>query len=116
MKDIKLNVAGTDLALEDYDFVLIDGAERVAQNIQIRLRTFVGEWYLDRNFGLPYFETILVKNPNGGLIRSILKAVILETLDVTELTQFTTEIDDLTRELFITFTCETTFGTISGEV
>ena len=116
VKDIALTADGSDLDLTDNTLTLIEGVQRVTQNLLIRLRAFRGEWYLDRNFGLPFYEKILVKNPDGGLIRSLFKAVIIGTEDVLELTRFEAEFDSSTRQLSITFTCETAFGTVSGEV
>lgn len=49
-----------DIALENGDLPLvtrrISGTELIAQRIRIRLRTFLGEWLLDRRVGLPFLR------------------------------------------------------------
>jgi hypothetical protein len=72
--DIKLDPMTHDLALsKTNDLVLIDGAERIAQQIKVTLLTFFGEWFLDTTFGVPYLEIILIKNPNRAEIENIIR-------------------------------------------
>lgn len=76
--DIALSAASHDLLLSPTnDLILIGNAERVAQQIKISLKAFLGEWFLDTGFGVPYFEEILVKNPNTMIIREIIRDRIL---------------------------------------
>ncbi|MFY1894735.1 hypothetical protein ACOTCN_12180 [Achromobacter xylosoxidans] len=72
-----------DLALSDnhdlaLDLVgrasLIDGAAKVAQQIKVTLLAFLGEWFLDTSFGVPYFEEVLVKTPTRVEVQSPLPA------------------------------------------
>lgn len=66
-----------DLALSERgDAILVDGQRQIAQQIEITLLTFLGEWFLDTTFGIPYFESILVKAPNRAEIESIIRAKI----------------------------------------
>jgi hypothetical protein len=75
-----------DLKLTDGQVTLTpDLKTAVAQHIAIRLRTFFGEWFLDADEGVPYFELILVKNPDLGRINSIFRSVILETPGVSSI-------------------------------
>ena len=41
------------------------------QRIDCRLRTFLGEFWLDQSIGIPYFQEILKKNPIKYIYKSI---------------------------------------------
>jgi hypothetical protein len=73
----------------------------VAQHIAIRLRTFFGEWFLDAREGVPYFELILVKNPDLPRIENIFRTVILETPGVSNIDRLLLAHDAATRILSI---------------
>ena len=112
MTDLKLDQLTHDLVIEDGDLVLVTDAEALIQNLKIRLYTFYGEWAFDTTQGVPYFEDILVKNPNISNIQAVLKSVILETKGVTKLTAFVFEYDPKARSASLNFTVESEFGTI----
>ena len=55
--DIAIDVNTSDIVLtDDGDIMLIDNAERVAQQIVISLRFWLGEWLLDTSLCVPYLE------------------------------------------------------------
>jgi|SRR3990172_2625271 len=76
--DLALDSSG-DLAFEDGDLVLLDGTEAIAQHLAIRFRFFLGEWFLDQRIGMPFYQKILVKNPNLALVRSLFNRAALDT-------------------------------------
>jgi hypothetical protein len=55
----------------------LTGIEYAALEIQQVLMTILGEWFLDLNKGVPWVESILVKNPSFEYIRGILRNQIL---------------------------------------
>lgn len=110
MADFKLDPVTGDLDLSTGDIQIVDGAEAVAQHVRIRLRFLFGEWFLDRRLGVPYFQSILIKNPGTNVVRRILRQVVAETPGVEELREFTTTYDGLTRALTVRFQ-----GVASGE-
>jgi hypothetical protein len=55
----------------------IDGREYAAQKIRQRLAFILGEWFIDQELGIPWFEGILVKDPNLEWIRGVLRREIL---------------------------------------
>lgn len=70
--DLKLSKLG-DLDLDAQGrATLIGGAEQIAQQIRLTLSIFLGEWFLDISFGVPYFESILGK----GRTKSEIEAVV----------------------------------------
>jgi len=112
INDLKIDLDTSDLVLENYDFALVDDNERVRQQLHIRLLTFQGEWYLNTNFGVPYFENILGKQIDRALIESVIKAEIMKVADVLEITSFEMEIDASVRSLTVEFSVMTTFGVL----
>lgn len=77
-----------DLLVVDGDLVLVTGAEEIRQNIVQRLRVFLGEWFLDINDGIPFFQQILVKNPDQGKIDDLLINRVTGTPGVVQLLDF----------------------------
>lgn len=112
MKNLKLSESRHDLEIVNYNLVIVEGIDRVRQHLRTRLWFFKGEWFLDTTFGVDYYGSILIKNPNLTTIASIIKATILDTLDVNQLLEYTQEYDAVRRELNVDFKVDTTFGII----
>ena len=102
-----------DLQVVNNDLVLITGKPEIAQHILQRLRFYLGEWFLDNTRGVPYYQQILVKNPDRGVIDAILQDTINQTPGVTTLTNFSSSFVAGTRQLSVNFRCQTTSGTVS---
>ena len=64
--DIRLTKAG-DLELTKTGDIQLTTS--IQQDILIHLRWIFAEWRLGPEFGLPYFQDILVKNPNTDIIK-----------------------------------------------
>lgn len=72
-----------DLRLTNGQLTLTAGNDAVKQHLINRLRIFLGEWFLDRRVGIPYFKSVLVKNPDRPAVRSIFRRTIRETPGIT---------------------------------
>lgn len=99
MADLKLSTLTHDLDLSTNDAEIIDGVDAIAQNLRIRYRFFLGEWFLDVRQGIPYYERILIKNPEFADVNAILREVALTTPGVAEVDRFDSEFDGASREL-----------------
>lgn len=108
--DIKLDVFG-DVDFTDNEISLVTETDAIAQHLRIRLRTFLGEWFLDTRIGMPYFEEFLVKNPNRLVMDARLREAILETPGIASLTSINYELDGFTRALSISFEAVLVSGT-----
>lgn len=86
---------------------LIDSPECVAQAIKTRLLLLRGEWFVDTSDGTPYATDILGKSNKTIRDREI-RARILETPNVTEITEYSSSVVD--RALSVTATVNTAFG------
>ena len=93
--------------------LLIDNAERVAQQIKIKLLTFLGEWFLDTTWGVPYLEYILVKQPNQELIKQILSEQISSVDDVKSLNALELDYQVKIRTLIVNYEVSTEYGLIT---
>ncbi|WP_304154230.1 hypothetical protein [Megamonas hypermegale] len=111
--DIALNVNTNDLVLQNGDLIIIDNAERVAQQILITLRFWLNEWFLDTRQGVPYLEYILVKNPNMSHIRQILTQQIQSVEGVKDIVSLDLDFRRVTRELYVYFEADTDYGLVT---
>jgi len=112
MSDIALDSITGDISIIEGVIALNDENTAIAQHLRSRLRTFFGEWFLDISVGVPYFEQILIKNPNPVSVDSILKKEILETDGILELLTFDLDLNPTTRELTLTFQARTITGSV----
>ena len=109
--DLALDGNG-DLDLSDNEAHLVDGDDAIVQHAQIRLRLFRGEWFLDTRVGMPYYEQILVKNPDLVVVRALFRRAILETPGIEEITAFDLQFDASTRRMRLTFTAQKSDDTV----
>ena len=110
--DIAMDVNTNDIILDNSDCLMIDNAERVAQQILITLRFWYGEWFLNVNEGVPYLEYILIKKPNMAHIRQILTEQIQSVEGVQSVTDMTLEFDQRARTLLVEYSATTDYGLI----
>jgi len=116
MRDFQLIENENDLELINKDFYITTELSRyVLQKLRIRLGMFKGEYYLNINKGLPYFDSILIKNPNISYIEDLFKIEINTCPGIEELLSFILTIDKNTRELFVDFTAKLENGEIINE-
>lgn len=113
MKDLLLTLDG-DLALAATGDISI--TDSIRQAIVIRLRWFLNEWRLGPDFGLPYFEEILIKNPNEARIRQIFLEAILEVDEVSDAEILSFNIDKQNRKARLVFEAVTGEDFIRDEV
>lgn len=112
MKDLLLNSNHSDLVIQNYDLQIVDGSEQIKQNLAIRLRFFLGEWYLNIDEGIPYYQDILIKSPNRTRVESIFKETIINTLGVSQILSFESDFNAIQRKYSVKFQAETDLGII----
>jgi len=108
-----------DLALAaDHDLDLdllgrtsfVDGADRIAQQVKVTLLFFLGEWFLDTTFGVPYLEKVLIKAPDRAGIEGILRARIGAVPGVERVRSLDLQVERQQRALRVAFDADTTAG------
>lgn len=108
--DILLDSDG-DIDITDNSASLVTEYEAIAQHLKIRLRTFLGEWFLDTRVGIPYYQEFLIKRPNKLVMDTRLREAILETPGITDLGPLEYSFDGANRTLAISFQATLDSGT-----
>lgn len=67
---------------------VVENGEAVALHIKHRLMTFKGEWFLDTEAGVPWLGDVLGRAYDPALAEAVVKAEILDTHGVVEITSF----------------------------
>ena len=111
--DLAMDMTTGDLALRDGDVLLIDNAERVAQQILITLRFWLGEWFLDVQDGIPYLDYVLVKSPNLLHIRQIFTEAIEKIEGVQRVEEMKFAFDVKNRSLRVDYEVSTNHGLLT---
>lgn len=93
----------TDIILDDNNDITFDGDDLaffevekgvinpylVAQRLEIKLRSFKGEWFRDINYGIPYIPNILSRNNQRELADTYIKQVIKKDPDIKSIKSYT---------------------------
>ena len=111
--DILLKADGDLFVSPDGDIMI---GNSVAQKVRIKLLWFAGEWRWDTDEGLPYFEELLVKNPDTDYFESIIRQTICEIDEITEVKNVEVTFDKHTRNAVIRYTALTDYETLNEEV
>lgn len=104
-------VIGTDLSWTY-------GIPAVAQGVRIALANIRGEWFVDLDDGVPYFEregvdpnlVLLGKKFAPELVRAVMRPVILKVPGVASITSLDPVFDGTTRTMTVNFVVQTVFG------
>lgn len=108
-----------DLLLDDDgDLAIVDGdlglaranIAGIGQLVRIACGMFRGEWFLDTEAGIPYFEEVFVKAPDMAAIREWFRREVAAVPGVRSVTRIDLVFDGATRELTINITADTDAG------
>lgn len=113
--DIKLT-DGHDVQIMNGDLVIVDGAARVAQQIKVTLLTFLAEYFLDVTFGVPYVESVLVKNPDRPELEWMFRQKIMSVPGVSSIKKIDLKYDSIKRDLFLSFEANTQDGVVADSI
>jgi hypothetical protein len=103
--DIELDTTTNNLRM-------VSGDDEILQIVLRNLETFLGEWFLDSTLGVPWFQSILIKNPSIETIDAAVIDVIGRSKGVLSIQRYESELDTATRELSISFSIQTVSGII----
>lgn len=92
-----------DLALVNHTLVWVTGPAYTRQRLAARLKSFLGEWFLDRRRGIPYYRHVFVRNPNLDVVRRIFTQVITRCPGVLALTSLELDYNPSARTLGVSF-------------
>jgi hypothetical protein len=89
-----------------------DGLEYCAQLVKCRLLTFLGEWKLDPNIGIPW-TGVLDRSYDISATKFAVQRTIETTPGVKSLNSLTLKADNETRLLTVDFTATSIYGEIA---
>lgn len=89
------------------------GVLAVAQNIQTRLQSFLGDCFFDTAAGIDWFNLLGTKNQLQ--LKLAISSVILNTENVASIISLSLNLDPFTRNLLLTYKVQTYFGEIVAE-
>lgn len=105
--------ADNDLAVENNRFVLLSGSDAIGQNQKTNLKMYFGEWFLDTEIGVPWFQAILGKGSNPAVVDALLKNAIANTPGTISIEDFSLDLDETTRELTLEYETLVQNGTVT---
>lgn len=116
MSSIKLDSSG-DIDFTNGQMTILnlnraEYLEETAQRLRLKLKTFLGEWFLDDRVGMPYREYFLIKNPRPSVMRAIFRETIINDEQVDRLDDLSLDYDGQTRSLTMAFSATLLTGEI----
>lgn len=100
------------LVIENGDFVLVSGVDAIVQQCRIALQMFQGEWFLNLDAGIPYWERILGQKPNTAIAAAqiFFSRELLAVPGVNKILLLNITYTGVTRLLNISWQVSTVFG------
>lgn len=103
-----------------HDVIFLNGAapvtrsqqDIVAQRLKITLQTFLGEWFLNLEVGIPYFQQILNKVRSKSTIDAIFQNAILNDPGVLEIVSYQSTLNNQLRGFDLQFAVRVLDGSI----
>lgn len=109
--DVELDKDTHDLLISNRDLVVIqDTTNAIVQRLIVKLQFFKGEWFLNKQFGIPYNQTIFTKGVTKAQVDSIFRNKILSTPGVVELITFSSTLNTSNRSYTSSFSCRASTG------
>lgn len=103
------------LTNNDYTFgngqldYFINTPEAVGQVVETSLLLFLGDWYLNSDLGMPWFESVLGKHSKTEADNAI-EDYVLEVQGVLDIAEYESIIDPISRKFTVTMTIDTVYG------
>lgn len=102
-----------DIYISNGSFATVDGRNEVAQLTTTRLRSFLGEWFLNTSTGVNYYGIVFATPIDLAAIDNEFRSIIINTTGVNELTSYSSTVDSAARLLKIEFTATSIYGQVS---
>ena len=107
--DFGLDDDGDEFA-DETGLAMTGDLDGIRQQVMLRLGFFKGEWFLDEERGVPWYEEILIKSPNLIRIREIFREAILSVSGIREVTYLDLRFTAFARTLDVNFRASTDLG------
>lgn len=111
--DLKLTLDTHDLYWKKGDLSFTFGSCWLRQKIEVKLRFFYQEWFLDTSKGVDYYGMLFVKNPDINAIDNMIKITVLEIEEVLSMLSYQSSYNAALRTMNINFKVNSIYGEIS---
>lgn len=112
-QDVALAPDG-DILLDAEGLHFVSGKPAVVQAVQIRLLMFKGEWFLNQDIGMPYFEELIgdASKARGveDRMHAAAAAAILDAPGVDSILKLNVTVDRQNRTMTVTWQAKCSFG------
>jgi len=100
--DILLDNETGDILFDNGSTVTSTKELDLSQRLRIRLATFSGEWFLNTDFGVPWFQQIIGKQRSKDTVDAIIQEEIYKEPDVKSIASFSSNWDRVGRRYSLT--------------
>lgn len=115
MIDYYLDPTTHDVVINNFTLAVTkDKADLITQRIKIKLMWFMGEWFLDENYGIPYLQEVFIKGVDLNTLDDIFRQAIADEDGVLDLVEYSSEFNSTTRSLTIKSKIRVDSGEIIG--
>lgn len=115
IRGLRLDPVTGDLDHDGRRLQPVADLEAIAQSLRTRLAFFRGEWFLDEDFGTPWFQTILGTKAPAAAVKQAFREIIIDTDGVLDLKKL--ELSEVSaRNYLLRFTVTTDLGELTLEV
>lgn len=106
----KLDDTNWDLVFVNRQIAWVVGSEAVGQQIKFRLKTFRGEWFLNKETGFPWFQDVLGTQYDEAAQKTLFVDFVKQTAGVASVDRTTISFDAETRVMSVEYEVTTIFG------
>lgn len=94
--DIILNRTTNDITFSGNDLAFFeeDSPENIAQRLEIKLRSYKGEWFRDINYGIPWIQSILSQGNSKALADTYVRKTITQDPAIKSIVSYTSTTTD----------------------
>jgi len=98
------------------DLQFSSGLDAIAQGIRIRILTFRGEWKLNLDTGVPYYQDLLGQRFDQVKAHAAFRNAISSTPGVSEISSLAASFNGRTRTMSVSWSVQTIFGPVADSV
>lgn len=98
---IDYKIIDNDIVIEDADFSVI---ESTRQRLRQKLLLWQGEWFANRQAGVPYLQRVLGQAPRPEVVSSLVRQLLIDDEGVQDVRSLSLNQDAAARRLRVVFT------------
>lgn len=112
MIDLLASTETNDLVITNGVVQTVSGTAQISQAIRLVLLTFQGEWFLDQDYGVPWYTRVLGQKFSAGQIQLTVADSILSVRGVSSIIEISAVKNGI-RSVLVTAKVQTTSGPLT---